>query len=212
MHDPLRRRLSVLAFGLWPGPLPSRPGRLAPYAGPCLASLPGFPLVTMGPGGSRASAASPACGPARASVIVADPAWRRLVPRADAVVRRAAAAAGTDATVLLADDRTVRRLNARDRGKDKPTNVLTYDPPAPGLPGQIVLALGVLRREAAAAGRRPGHHLAHLVVHAGLHLAGADHAEAGEARRMELAEARILHRIGVPNPWKPGSAARGGRA
>lgn len=157
----------------------------------------------MGPGCSRARSA----GPASVRVIVADPAWRRLVPRAEAVALRAAAAAGTEATLLLADDRTVRRLNARDRGKDKPTNVLTYDPPAPGLPGQIVLALGVVRREAAAAGRRPAHHLAHLVVHAGLHLAGADHAGAGEARRMELAEARILHRIGVPNPWKPGRGA-----
>ena len=152
-------------------------------------------------------------------MIVADPGWRRLVPHAEAVAHRAAAAAGTEATLLLADDRTVRRLNARDRGKDRPTNVLTYDPPAPGLPGQIVLALGVVRREAAASGRRPAHHLAHLVVHAALHLAGADHHHPGQARRMELAEARILRRIGVPNPWKPGRAAspapggtaRGGR-
>ncbi len=147
----------------------------------------------MGPGSRRAS-----------ELVVADPAWRRFVPRTEAVVRRAALAAGTDATILLADDRTVRRLNARDRGKDKATNVLTYDPPAPGLPGQIVLALGVLRREAAAAHRRPAHHLAHLIVHAALHLAGEDHHQAGEARRMEMAEARILSGIGVPNPWKQG--------
>lgn len=160
----------------------------------------------MGPGCSRAPAADrDAHGPAGASgVVVADPAWRRLVPRADAVVLRAARAAGTHAIILLADDRTVRRLNARDRGRDKPTNVLTYDPPAPGLPGQIVLAVGVLRREAAAAHRRPAYHLAHLVVHAALHLAGEDHAQAGDARRMEMAEARILGRIGVPNPWKHG--------
>ena len=137
------------------------------------------------------------------AVIVASAGWRRLIPRAEATARRAAAAAGASATILLADDRTVRRLNARDRGRDKPTNVLTYDPPAPGLPGQIVLALGVLRAEAAAARRRPAHHLAHLIVHAALHLAGQDHARAGEARRMEMAEARVLARIGVPNPWKP---------
>jgi len=105
-------------------------------------------------------------------------------------------------TVVLADDRTVRRLNARDRGRDKATNVLTYDPPAPGLPGQIVLALGVVRREAAAAARRPSHHLAHLVLHGTLHLAGHDHHRPGDARRMEMAESRLLHRIGVPNPWR----------
>ncbi|MDE2007814.1 MAG: rRNA maturation RNase YbeY [Rhodospirillales bacterium] len=136
-------------------------------------------------------------------MLIAAPAWRRLVPRAEALARRAARAAGTGATILLADDRTVRRLNARDRGRDKPTNVLTYPPPGPGLPGQIVLAFGVLRAEAAAARRRPAHHLAHLIVHGALHLAGEDHHRAGEARRMEMAEARLLARIGVPNPWKP---------
>jgi probable rRNA maturation factor len=106
------------------------------------------------------------------------------------------------ATVMLTTDRAIRRLNARDRGRDKPTNVLTYPSAGPGLPGEIVLALGQIRREAMAAARRPAHHLAHLVVHGALHLAGHDHHQAGEARRMELAEARILHRLGVPNPWK----------
>ena len=93
--------------------------------------------------------------------------------------------------VVLAADRTVRRLNARHRGQNRPTNVLTYTAPA----HEMVLALGVIRREAAAAGRRPAHHLAHLVVHGALHLAGHDHHHPGEARRMELAEARILHRL-----------------
>jgi probable rRNA maturation factor len=144
-------------------------------------------------------------GPAQAgihgqvSVIVAEPAWRRLVPRAEAVAARAARAAGSgSAAIVLAADRTVRRLNARHRGRDEPTNVLTYLQPAP----EVVLALGVIRREATAAGRSPAHHLAHLVVHGVLHLAGHDHHHAGEARRMELAEARILHRLRVPNPWK----------
>jgi probable rRNA maturation factor len=144
-------------------------------------------------------------GPAQAgihgqvSVIVAEPAWRRLVPGAEAVAARAARAAGSGgAAIVLAADRTVRGLNARHRGRDRPTNVLTYLLPAP----EVVLALGVIRREAASAGRRPAHHLAHLVVHGVLHLAGHDHHHAGEARRMELAEARILHRLRVPNPWK----------
>lgn len=136
-------------------------------------------------------------------VIVAEPGWQRFVPGASRIAARAARAGPClNLTVLLADDRTVRRLNARDRGSDKPTNVLTYDAPAPGLPGQIVLALGVVRREAAAAGRRPSHHLAHLVLHGALHLAGHDHHHPGEARRMEMAEARLLRRIGVPNPWR----------
>jgi len=132
------------------------------------------------------------------SVIVAEPAWRRLVRRAESVAVRAARMAGVRGTVVLADDRIVQRLNARHRGRNKPTNVLTYTAPAP----EMLLALGVIRREAAAAGRRPAHHLAHLVVHGALHLAGHDHDHPGEARRMEMAEARILHRLGVPNPWK----------
>jgi len=132
------------------------------------------------------------------SVIVTEPAWRRLVPRAETIAARAVRAAGIDGAVVLAADRTVQRLNARHRGRNKPTNVLSYASPAL----ELVLALGVVRREAAAAARRPAHHLAHLVVHGALHLAGHDHDRAGDARRMEQAETRILHRLGVPNPWK----------
>ncbi len=135
-------------------------------------------------------------------IIVDEPAWRRAVRNPEAMAARAARATGIGFTVLLASDAAVKRLNARHRGRNKPTNVLTFEPAAPGLPGEIVLALGTVRREAAQAGRRPAHHLAHLVVHGGLHLQGHDHHGAGEARRMEMAEARILHRIGVGNPWK----------
>jgi probable rRNA maturation factor len=127
------------------------------------------------------------------------PAWRRFVPRADALVVRAARVAGVAvASVVLADDRLVRGLNARHRGRNKPTNVLTYEQPAP----ELVLALGVIRREAAAAGRRVAHHLAHLIVHGVLHLHGHEHDRPGDARRMEMAESRLLHQLGVPNPWK----------
>jgi probable rRNA maturation factor len=132
------------------------------------------------------------------NVIVAEPAWRRMVRGAEALAARAGRAAGARGTIVLAADRTVRRLNARHRSRNKPTNVLTYSVPAP----EMLLALGVVRREASLAGRRPAHHLAHLVVHGALHLAGHDHHHPGDARRMELAEARILHRLRVPNPWK----------
>ena len=130
------------------------------------------------------------------NVVVADAAWRRLVPRADAIVRRAAAAAGGAVTVVLDNDRAVRRLNARHRGIDRPTNVLTFDG------GDVILALGTVKREAAAERKRPAHHLAHLIVHAGLHLQGHDHHHPGDARRMEMAEARLLARLRVPNPWR----------
>jgi len=148
--------------------------------------------------GSSSGPGSP--GPIR--IIVADPAWRRAVPGAEALARRAARLAGCAASVVLASDAEVKRLNARHRGRNAPTNVLSFDPPAGAAGGEIVLALGVVRREARGAGRRPAHHLAHLVVHGALHLRGHDHAAAGAARRMELAEARLLRRLGLPNPWK----------
>jgi probable rRNA maturation factor len=153
------------------------------------------------------------------------------VPRPEALVRRAAAAALEEAgargaiTVLLADDAAVKRLNGRHRAKAKPTNVLSFPAEAPamrspqgggpggaghrrreshGTPylGDVAVALGVVRREARGAGRRMADHLAHLVAHGALHLAGHDHLQAGEARRMERAEARIMRRLGRPNPWR----------
>ncbi len=138
----------------------------------------------------------PGSNGAGTSIIVADRVWRRMVPKADAVAARAAIAAGDVGTVVLTSDGAVKRLNARFRGRNQPTNVLTFDS------GDVVLAAGVVRREAKAAGRPARHVLAHLVVHGALHLRGHDHGGAGEARRMELQEARILHRLGVPNPWR----------
>jgi probable rRNA maturation factor len=135
-------------------------------------------------------------------IIVVDPRWHRLVPGAVALVRRAARIAGGAGTVVLTTDAEVKQLNSRHRDQNKPTNVLTFEPPGPGMGGDIVLALGVVRREAARFGRRPAHHLAHLVVHGALHLQGHDHQLAGEARRMEQEETRLLHRLRVPNPWR----------
>jgi len=137
-----------------------------------------------------------------ADILVMDRRWHRLVPQLTRLVRRAAAAGGGAGAIVLDRDLRVKRLNARHRGRNKPTNVLTFETPH-GMPGgDIILALETVRREAMAAGRRPAHHLAHLVVHGALHLRGHDHHGVGEARRMEMQEARILHGLGVPNPWK----------
>jgi len=135
-------------------------------------------------------------------IIVEDAGWRRMLRNPEAVAARAAAAAGGTATVVLASDAAVKRLNARHRGRNKPTNVLTFPPAARGLAGEIIVARGTVLREARAAHRHPAHHLAHLVVHGALHLQGHDHHHPGAARRMEMAEARILGRLRLPNPWK----------
>ena len=146
---------------------------------------------------------------AGSELIVADPAWRRL-RGIEPLLRRLCHGAGV--VVLLESDRAVRRLNARHRGRDKPTNVLTFPPP-PGAPpgagmGEIVLARGVVAREAAAQGKRTAHHAAHLLLHGLLHLEGHDHHQAGAARRMEMAESWRLARLGLPNPWKARRAPR----
>jgi probable rRNA maturation factor len=137
-----------------------------------------------------------------AYVLVEAPGWYRMIRQVHRVAARAATAAGGASTVVLSSDRAVKRLNARHRRRNKPTNVLTFEPMRGFAGGDIVLALETVRREAAGFGRLPVHHFVHLVVHGALHLRGHDHHHAGEARRMEMAEARILHRLGVPNPWK----------
>ncbi len=147
-------------------------------------------------------------GTADIAIVLSAPGWHAAVRRPDALVRRAAIAALREAgvlgamTVLLADDRAVKRLNTRHMAKAKPTNVLSFPTGLPGQLGDIAIALGVMRREARRAGRRAEDHLAHLVAHGTLHLVGHDHREAGEARRMERAEARVMRRLGRPNPWR----------
>ncbi|GAB0118074.1 endoribonuclease YbeY [Acidisoma sp. 7E03] len=151
---------------------------------------------------------SHAARPPVPDIIIEDRGWRQFVPRLEARVLRAIRVAQSAVpgalvdTIVLTNDRRVRRLNARHRGRNKPTNVLTFEPTGWGTGGEIVLALGVLRREAAAEGKSLAAHLAHLLVHGMLHLDGEDHHHPGDARRMEMAESRILARLGVPNPWR----------
>ena len=105
--------------------------------------------------------------------------------------------------VLLTDDATLRELNARFLGKDKPTNVLSF--PAPNNPegslGDIALAYGVCAREADEQGKTLAQHLSHLTVHGVLHLLGYDHIDDGEAEAMEALERAVLEALGVPDPY-----------
>lgn len=156
----------------------------------------------------------------RVAVLVTAPEWRRRLRGAVALARRAACAAltgaraggGVELAVVLADNRTSRRLNRAWRGQDKPTNVLSFalddaagpraPRPAPRLLGDVVIAGGVTRAEADAQGKTLAAHLAHLVVHGVLHLLGHDHERESEARRMEALEVRILHGLGIADPYR----------
>ncbi len=139
-------------------------------------------------------------------VEVEDPAWTAALPHAEALATAAATAAldrPGDLTVLLADDGAVQDLNARFRGKDASTNVLSFPAPATAAPhlGDVALAYGVCAQEAQAQGKPLGDHLQHLVVHGVLHLVGSDHQHDAEADEMEATERAILARLGVPDPY-----------
>jgi probable rRNA maturation factor len=149
----------------------------------------------------RATKPSASC-----TVVVLDPAWRKALPGVERLVRKAARAAiGAKArslTVALADDKRVRALNARDRKKDKPTNVLSYPSGEKAYLGDVVLARQTVWREARVQKKTPADHLAHLVVHGTLHLLGHDHeTSTADAERMEALERRILKRLGIADPY-----------
>jgi probable rRNA maturation factor len=164
----------------------------------------------MEPGSSRLPGGVIVAAGPDVEVVFAAPGWRAALPRAETLARRAVALTLADQgatghiTVLLTDDAEIRRLNGGFRGRDKATNVLSFPAPYGALTlGDLAVSLGVLRREAAGEGRGLAAHFGHLVVHGTLHLLGHDHLAAGQAASMERAEARILRRLGLPNPWRP---------
>jgi probable rRNA maturation factor len=108
-------------------------------------------------------------------------------------------------SILFTNDEAVRRLNANYRGKDKPTNVLSFPQPSGPLLGDVVLAAGTVRAEAALAGKPLEAHMAHLIIHGFLHLLGYDHGGEEEAEAMEAVERAALERMGIPDPYAAAS-------
>ena len=114
------------------------------------------------------------------------------------------AALSSDAELVLrfVGNAEGRELNRQFRGRDKATNVLTFDyEREPLVRADIVICLPVLRAEAAAQSKSERDHLAHLVVHGVLHAHGQDHEDDAEARRMEAMEAQVLGRFGIGDPY-----------
>jgi probable rRNA maturation factor len=115
-------------------------------------------------------------------------------------------------SIVLTDDTEQQDLNRDWRGKDAPTNVLSFpqiEPFSPviGLLGDIVLAHETLEREAADLDKPLEHHFTHLVVHGFLHILGYDHLTEDEALVMESLETQILAGLGVPDPYADSDAA-----
>ena len=160
---------------------------------------------------SRPSAA-PTRGAPVIDVMIESPLWkahrglktllRRAVAEAAALLPRTQG----ELAIVLTDDSAIRALNRTWRGKDEPTNVLSFPASRRSkqeihLLGDIVIAHETAAREAAAKGKRLQDHLAHLAVHGFLHLLGYDHETNREAAAMERLEIAALRRLDIPNPY-----------
>jgi len=112
---------------------------------------------------------------------------------------------GGTVSLLLGDDVSVASLNAQFRGKQGPTNVLSFPPAAgsaePGFLGDIALAAETIVEQANFQGKRFEDHAAHLVVHGFLHLLGYDHEQPADAEKMEARERAILQSLGIEDPY-----------
>ncbi|MFV8783568.1 rRNA maturation RNase YbeY [Microbulbifer sp. SA54] len=133
------------------------------------------------------------------------------LPQDHDLLRWATAAVGehrqeAEISLRIVDEDESQALNAQYRGKDKPTNVLSFPadiPPELGLPllGDLVICAQVVAREAEQQHKALPAHWAHMVVHGTLHLLGYDHIEDDEAEIMENLETRIMARMGFSDPY-----------
>jgi probable rRNA maturation factor len=153
-------------------------------------------------------------------ITVEHDAWSSLVDL-EAIVERAAAAAlasgdvavttDTELSVVFCDDTFIQALNRDWRGKDRPTNVLSFpaDPTARAITlGDIVIAYETTAREASSEGRALRDHVTHLVVHGVFHLLGYDHETDSEAEVMEKLEVRALMALGIASPYEDAAPLR----
>lgn len=112
----------------------------------------------------------------------------------------------SEVTIRIVDEAESRDLNNTYRGKDKPTNVLSFPfeaPPEVELPllGDLIICRQVVEREAAEQEKTVEEHWAHMVVHGSLHLLGYDHIEDSEAEEMEALETEIMQSMGYADPY-----------
>ena len=141
-------------------------------------------------------------------ITVQDEGWTELGVDLQALTARAIEAASVDVkntegeiSIVFVDDAAIQALNRDYRGKDKPTNVLSF-PMEGALLGDVILTRETIIREAKAQGKSVFDHLTHLIVHGFLHLLGYDHLEDSEATKMETLEIKALSQMGIDNPYE----------
>lgn len=107
-----------------------------------------------------------------------------------------------EVTIKWCDDAEIQELNYQFRGFDKPTNVLSFPDESDDYLGDIAISLDTIEREAAEQGKTFEAHLAHMMVHGVLHLAGYDHENDQDAELMEKLEVAILEKLSIINPYE----------
>lgn len=139
---------------------------------------------------------------------------QQAIPSEDSFIQWCKAAlrqerAQVELVIRLVDAAESQQLNREYRGKDRPTNVLSFPAATPAvvqsnLLGDLVICAPVVLREAQEQGKSSEAHWAHMVVHGVLHLLGYDHQEEGAADVMERMEQEIMANIGFNNPYEEG--------
>lgn len=163
--------------------------------------------------------------------------WKKAFPRMQSKIEQAASCAFLNAKkpvafkrrsfeigVILTDDTNIKTLNKNYRGKNKPTNVLSFPqlnlqnfrrtsldifPVSSEIPlGDILLAFQTIQRECLEQGKSLEDHVIHLITHGTLHLLGYDHMRQAEAKAMEKLECDILESLGYPDPYHESPAKK----
>lgn len=144
-------------------------------------------------------------------VLIKDAGWTEILENPSRFCSRAIDAAQSalevykqgEISIALMSDAEIHVLNRAYRGKDKPTNVLSFPDSGPApLLGDIAIARETVMSEAAAAKLDIEDHVSHMLIHGFLHLQGYDHEDDAEASVMEAIEVRALHALNIDNPYK----------
>ncbi len=143
------------------------------------------------------------------TLLIQDAKWKksrslsaRLKHAARLTLERGGADKHASLTILLTGDKQLHALNLSFRGKDAPTNVLSFPSRTDLYLGDVAMAYGLTAKEAKAAGKAFADHATHLAVHGVLHLLGFDHVTARKAKIMESLEVNILAALGVADPYE----------
>ncbi|MFP4314287.1 MAG: rRNA maturation RNase YbeY [Alphaproteobacteria bacterium] len=167
---------------------------------------------------------NPLLQPAEIDIKKDEPRWETALPDYDHLVKKAVFSALAhinalenshnlpEISITLCNDSQIQKLNALYRGKDKPTNVLSFpqidwsdenwhiEPVL--LLGDIVISLDTIEREAQAQNKSLANHFIHMIIHSVVHLCGYDHENDKEAEEMETLEIEILNDLGIENPYQ----------